>query len=225
MTWTVSTLGLATSSRQQILTRARTWSGSGNNQERGFAGRGDYHVPLQHRMKHILKHLAVLLITSLPLALAHAAVYQEPADFVNESFHGKPPSPNALWLTPELKAQMEEILGHPPAGMRVRYWQDKERTTWVLDEIGKERPITTGIVIKQETIERVRVLIFRESRGWEVRHDFFTDQFRGASMNAKGSLDRNIDGISGATLSVRAVEKLARVALLLDQTVNSSHKE
>jgi len=173
-------------------------------------------------MKHILKHLAALLVATLPLALAHAAVYQEPAEFVTESFHGKPPTPKALWLTPELKKQMQEILGHPPTGMRIRYWQDKERTTWVLDEIGKELPITTGIVINNDTIERVRVLIFRESRGWEVRHDFFTDQFRGAGMNGKGSLDRNIDGISGATLSVRAVEKLARVALLLDQTTKNT---
>lgn len=170
-------------------------------------------------MTQILKHFAALLVAALPLGLTHAAVYQEPAEFVNESFHGKPPASSALWLTPELKKQMEEILGHPPTGMRVRYWHDQERTTWVMDEIGKELPITTGIVINKDTIERVRVLIFRESRGWEVRHDFFTDQFRGASMNGKGSLDRNIDGISGATLSVRAVEKLARVALLLDQTI------
>lgn len=173
-------------------------------------------------MKQIFKHLAALLLAALPLALAHAAVYQEPADFVNESFHGNPPAPKALWLTPELKTQMQAILGHPPVGMRIRYWHDQERTTWVLDEIGKELPITTGIVVHQNTIEQVRVLIFRESRGWEVRHDFFTDQFRGASMNGNGSLDRNIDGISGATLSVRAVEKLARVALLLDQTIKST---
>lgn len=171
---------------------------------------------------HKLLKIAALLIAALPLALARAAVYQEPAEFVNESFHGKPPAPKALWLTAELKQQMGEILGHAPAGMRVRYWHDADRTTWVLEEIGKELPITTGIVINHETIERVRVLIFRESRGWEVRHDFFTDQFRGASMNGNGPLDRNIDGISGATLSVRAVEKLARVALLLDRTIKSN---
>ena len=120
---------------------------------------------------------------------------------------------------------MEHILGHAPSGMRVRYWQDQERTTWILDEIGKELPITTGIVIDHNGIERVRVLIFRESRGWEVRHDFFTDQFRGARMNNKGDLDRNIDGISGATLSVRAVEKLARVALLLNSKITESTKK
>ena len=93
---------------------------------------------------------------------------------------------------------------------------------WVLDEIGKELPITTGIIVNNGAIERVRVLVFRESRGWEVRHDFFTNQFKGAGMTKDGRLDRQIDGISGATLSVRAVEKLARVALLLDPRVNGN---
>jgi hypothetical protein len=105
--------------------------------------------------------------------------------------------------------------------MRVRYWQEQTQTVWIMDEIGKELPITTGIVVSNGAIDRVRVLVFRESRGWEVRHDFFTNQFKGASMQEDGRLNRQIDGISGATLSVRAVEKLARVALLLDPRVNN----
>ena len=56
-------------------------------------------------------------------------------------------------------------------------------------------------------------------RGWEVRHSFFTDQFDDASLVKDARLDRTIDNISGATLSVRAVTRLARVALLLDQAV------
>ena len=75
-------------------------------------------------------------------------------------------------------------------------------------------------MINNGRIERVRVLIFRESRGWEIRHAFFTDQFDNASLYKDTQLDRHIDNISGATLSVRAVTKLARVALLLDKAVN-----
>ena len=63
------------------------------------------------------------------------------------------------------------------------------------------------------------MLVFRESRGWEVRHDFFTDQFKQAQLSDDYHLKQSIDNISGATLSVRAVKKLARIALLLDQTV------
>jgi uncharacterized protein with FMN-binding domain len=84
-----------------------------------------------------------------------------------------------------------------------------------LEEIGKEQPITTGIVVEDGKIDQVKVLVFRESRGFEVRYPFFTDQFRGATLREGLDLDREIDGISGATLSVRALTKLARLALLL----------
>ncbi len=101
--------------------------------------------------------------------------------------------------------------------LRLRYWGRDGRTAWILDEIGKEEPITTGIVVNGRAIEEVKVLIFRESRGWEVRHPFFTDQFKGARLGHDDQLDRHIDGISGATLSVRALKRLARVALFLHQ--------
>jgi Na+-transporting NADH:ubiquinone oxidoreductase subunit NqrC len=39
-------------------------------------------------------------------------------------------------------------------------------------------------------------------------------------MNTDRQLDRHIDGISGATLSVRAVKKLALLALYLHKQAN-----
>jgi hypothetical protein len=70
-------------------------------------------------------------------------------------------------------------------------------------------------VVSGGRLERIKVLVFRESRGWEVRHPFFTDQFRETGLTGDLDLDRDIDGISGATLSVRALKKLSRLALYL----------
>ena len=69
----------------------------------------------------------------------------------------------------------------------------------------------------------MKVLVFRESRGWEVRYPFFTEQFADASLKAETKLDRKIDGISGATLSVDALIKLARLALFLDQYIDNKN--
>ena len=79
-----------------------------------------------------------------------------------------------------------------------------------------------GIVVDDGRIERVKVLVFRESRGWEVRHDFFTDQFRQVSLTEDRELDRHIDSISGATLSVHAITRLARLALFLDGRIDKN---
>lgn len=148
--------------------------------------------------------------------LSHAAdVYQAPEVFLSEVFEGTIPEPDVLWITEPRGKAARRILGHDFAVLRQRYWRSGDQTAWILEEIGKEHPITTGIVVKEKAIEKIRVLIYRESRGWEVRYPFFTDQFRGAMLGNDLELDRHIDGISGATLSVRALTRLARLALYL----------
>lgn len=156
-----------------------------------------------------------LALGAWSLSVAAIGTYQDPEDFVRETFGGAPPEPSRLWLDSALKAQVRQVLGRDLGVLRLRYWGKDHRTAWVLEEIGKEQPITTGIVVDNGTIERITVLVFRESRGFEVRYPFFTDQFRGAKLRERLDLDRAIDGISGATLSVRALTKLTRLALLL----------
>ena len=158
----------------------------------------------------------------LPYFTYAQGVYQVPDEFINEVFDHDPPKSKKLWLRKLLKEEVKSIMGHDLGVLRLRYWYKDDRSAWILEEIGKERPITTGIVINKNKIELVRILIFRESRGWEVRHPFFTDQFKDANLMQENKLDRSIDGISGATLSVKAVTKLARLALMLNRYVTGS---
>jgi hypothetical protein len=88
-----------------------------------------------------------------------------------------------------------------------------------MDEIGKEKPITVGVIIDNDEIQKVIILEFRESRGGEVRHPFFTRQFTGLFLKADDKLSQRIDGISGATMSVRAVSNVSRFALRLHDTL------
>ncbi len=164
----------------------------------------------------------VYLLVVGPAALA-SSTYQTPEDFLNTTFSGQLPEPAVIWLTGERKNVVEQILGHRYPTLRVRYWQSGSRSAWILDEVGKEQPITVGIVVNEARIETIKVLVFRESRGWEIRHPFFTDQFTAARLNSDRQLDRHIDGISGATLSVRAMKKLARLALYLDAAIRDQN--
>lgn len=158
--------------------------------------------------------LCALLFIS-ETTMAEGDVYQSVDAFLAETFVGDVPAPEVLWLTGDIKSTVADILGHAPNILRARYWRRDGRSAWILEEIGKVEPITTGLVVNNGRIEGIKVLIYRESRGWEVRYPFFTDQFRGATLAADHRLDRNIDGISGATLSVNALTKLSRIALFL----------
>jgi len=140
-------------------------------------------------------------------------------EFLHRAFGDEPPEMRTLWLTEDARAGAKAAVGWVPAALRVRYWQAGERTAWILEDIGKDKPITLGIAVAGNRIERVEVLAFRESRGWEIRYPFFTGQFNGLGLGPDGYLSQPIDGITGATLSVRAVERVARLALWLDAQV------
>jgi len=155
--------------------------------------------------------LALLLSTQVPAA----TVYETREEFIDRAFHGSPPGVSILWLSGEKKAAVRQILGHEYPALRLRYWCQGKRSAWILEEIGKDLPITIGVVIDDDQINSLRVLIYRENRGGEVSTPAFTDQFDGVTLSAAGAIDRNIDGITGATLSVVALTRLATMALFL----------
>ena len=149
------------------------------------------------------------------LAYAAGNVYQSPEDFLEENLPGC--RQQALWLKSDVKSQIEQLIGHPFPGVRVRYCRKDEKTAWILDEIGKTEPITSGIIVDQGRVKQVRVLVFRESRGSEVHRSAFTRQYDSAVLDDENKLDRQIDGITGATLSVYALSRQVKLALLLDR--------
>ncbi|MGV6851879.1 MAG: FMN-binding protein [bacterium] len=154
---------------------------------------------------------------------ARTVTYLEPETLINQFLGDSIKKPQTLWLKKELKEQVKNILGHPYPGIRLKYWRNKQQSLWILDEIGKEQPITVGIIIENQKIKQLRVLIYRETRGFEVHNTFFSQQYVDAMLTEKNKLDRHIDGITGATLSVQALNKLARLALFLDRTTEKKH--
>jgi FMN-binding protein len=169
----------------------------------------------------------VLALSTLALAacgIAYAQVYQEPDAFIAEVFGSKPP-PKVLWLTKDIQGQAAAILGHPPAQLRQRYWSEGGKSVWILEETGKEELITAGFVVVDGHIDHVRVLVYRESRGQEVRQASFLKQFKDAKLAQSNRLDRDIDGIVGATLSVGAMERMARLALYFDRLSHDKARE
>ena len=161
--------------------------------------------------------ICVLMLSHVPAYIQARSVYQEPEEFIEEVFDKVTPQNKRLWIKKDLKQKINDILGHDLPLLRIRYWQDQQRTAWILEEIGKSEAITMGFVVNGGAIEVTRVLVFRESRGWEIRHPFFTDQYKDVTLKKDLELNRPIDGISGATMSVSAVNKLARLALMLHQ--------
>ncbi len=81
---------------------------------------------------------------------------------------------------------------------------------------GKSRPITFMVVINPAgKIDRVEVLAFRESHGYEIRYPAFRKQFVGKGVEDPIRHRRDILNISGATISCRAIADGVRMLLAL----------
>lgn len=170
-----------------------------------------------HGMNIRLTFGLVLAASLLAMNAQAGEQYLTPEQFLAEVFAAEAPQPEVLWLTKDVVRQSEKILGHAPAQLRQRYWKSGDKSAWIFDEIGKEEPITAGFVVSAGKISQVRVLTYRESRGWEVRYPAFLKQYQGVELQPDNYLNRNIDGISGATLSVNAMNRMARLALYFDR--------
>lgn len=157
-----------------------------------------------------------LLLISSPFAWSQIGTYQTLQAFLAESFDNAPDN-QTLWLNAPVRAELGDVLDRPFRGLRLRYWSLGDRTAWVLNEIGKERPITTAIAVEDGKIVAMSVLEYRESRGGEVRLPSFRRQFLDAALNQRGKLNQRIQGITGATLSVQTLNRSAVAALKLHE--------
>ena len=176
---------------------------------------------LQLAFRFLICSIAICVVSG-GAARAGQGRYLEVEEFLDVAFRGAQPETAFLWIDDGLRARIEELIGHRFELLRVRYWRHADTTAWVLDEVGKDKPITIGVTVVAAAVENVRILEFRESRGWEVRHAFFTDQFAGVRASADRGLDRQIDGITGATLSVAAVSRAVRLGLFLSEQIGST---
>lgn len=169
-----------------------------------------------------MKKLITTLIATCLITTAWATeTYQTPQAFLQQTFQTQP-TPNVIWLTQDIKTDIKKIMNKPWGTLRIRYWQQGPKTAWILEDIGKHKPITTGIVINNNKIETIKVLIYRENYGSEIRHPRFTRQFTQTTLDENLGLTQNIDGITGATLSTNAMKRLARLALYLTKKINET---
>jgi hypothetical protein len=164
-------------------------------------------------VKSSMKFLGMILFM-IAFSASARGVYQTDQAFLSEVYNNDIPKSKVVWNKGDVRQTITRILGHDYAGLRIRYWQKDQRSSWILEEIGKEQPITFGIVVNDGQVEQVKVLAFRESRGDEIRYPAFTQQFKQLTLVDK-QLDGQIDGISGATMSVRAMTVMVTLALYL----------
>lgn len=87
---------------------------------------------------------------------------------------------------------------------------------FLLDVIGQAQPITFAVAVACDgRVRDVRVMVYRETHGDEIEDARFRKQFVGKSLKDPIVLGKDIDAITGATISSRAETVAVRKTLAL----------
>ena len=172
---------------------------------------------------------AALVATVGPAGVADAAVLRTQEEALAEAFPDARVEKETVFLGEEQAAEVARLAGSPP-GTRVvvRYHGARggERVGTAYFDVHPVRtlPKTLLIVIGPDgTVRKVEVLSFEEPRDYLPRERWF-DQFTGRALDDELSLKRGIRGVTGATLSSRAVTAAVRRALATHRVIGDGRE-
>ena len=136
------------------------------------------------------------------------------SDNVNLSMH-------TLTLPSALKLKVQKNVKQTFYRDNLYYWEitneDSTLAYAFLDNvIGKSMPITFVVIINQKgEIMASHVVKYREAYGGEIGNMKWLSQFNKLTDSSKYIVGKNIDGISGATISVNSLSKgIQKIAVL-----------
>ena len=129
-----------------------------------------------------------------------------------------------ITLSPEKKKLLEDRLKRELDGNTFTVFIGKSgeeirRYAVITDERGCFHPITFITALNVDgKIDKVAVMVYRESRGQDVARSRFLFQYKGKSVANPIKLNKDIIHITGATTSVRGINRGVRKALAIVDT-------
>ncbi len=165
------------------------------------------------------------LLLDLPILHAQLRTYATKSEILESAFPGAEIEKRKVKITPEMRKEIETLIKGRFFRIRFSFYIAKQGGeilgyASVINEIGKTEPITFMVVLDSKAVvKRVDILVFRETQGYEIENKRWRNQFVGKSLKDPLRLKRDIDSISGATLSSRAVTKGVKKILAVFKVV------
>lgn len=126
-----------------------------------------------------------------------------------------------ITITDDQKRRIEERIGwHFPETTFDCYIGETngkvDGWAFIQNTIGKHKPMTYMVGVDPEgEVTNVEILVYRESRGSEVRKKRFNYQYNGKTIYDPIRINRDVINITGATMSVRSMSAGVKRVLVL----------
>jgi hypothetical protein len=180
-------------------------------------------------MKPLGRVLALLVLLAAGAREAAAYVYFTP-DALYASFFPSADAGEDVTFTPDagqrdaLKALLGYDLPKPSYTVHVARQGGAVVGYALVDEQnGQHEPITFGVLVAPDgTVKRVEIMVYREPYGDGVRSSAFRAQFTGLAAASPMRAGREINIVSGATISSRALSVGVRRAAAIVSAFEAS---
>jgi Na+-translocating ferredoxin:NAD+ oxidoreductase RnfG subunit len=172
--------------------------------------------------------VGIALIALAPAPALGARVYLREADAPRALFpESTSATRNVLELSDEELAALSKALGRKVEARSYAYLEvrNDEGTVgfiFMLEVIGQSQPIAFAVGVTADgVLLDVQVMVYREPQGEAISEKRFRKQFVGKRLADPITLGKDIDAISGATISSRSATFAARKGLALAQVLRA----
>ena len=147
----------------------------------------------------------------VPAAVVSTSVYATTYLTVEQAqqviFPGAKLNQAFVTLTNVQQQQIAQTTGVSISNKEIKVWRVPAGGFFIIDEVvGKHEFITYALGLNTDgSVKQIEILDYRESYGYEIRNQNWRRQFIGKTMADPLRLDRDIQNISGATLSCRHI--------------------
>ncbi|WP_443749874.1 FMN-binding protein [Asticcacaulis solisilvae] len=157
-------------------------------------------------MKSAIRFLPLAALAVAPAA-AHATVYFTLEQAQAQMLPGQKLTAVTLELTDAQVAAIQKDSGEAPVNRQLRAWKAGDGSWFILDQVvGKHEFITYAVAIDPGGgVKGVEILDYRETFGDQVRQAAWRAQFTGRHHGQSLKLGKDIQNISGATLSSKHI--------------------
>ena len=149
------------------------------------------------------KIMAGLAFTAPVPFVAHAEVYLTDDQAAAAIFPGLKMDPRLMELSSDDIQAIEKKSSEKVPTSHVRTFWGPDKQAMIIDVvIGKHEFITYAVGISSDgKVQGIEIMDYRETFGYQVRDAAWRKQFVGKTSKDKVHLDRDIQNISGATMS------------------------
>ena len=163
------------------------------------------------KLRFIIIPISILLLIS---AQVHCAGIREKAEIrIKKKLGTEKIKFEKFIIDSNIKSEIEKEIRQNFFGNFIYKWEiykeNKLTNILLLDNVyGKTMPISFFVIFNLDgKIVDVEIVKYRESHGGQVQNKNWLNQFNGKDKDSNYKIGEDIDGISGATISVNSVSK------------------